>query len=100
METCHLNINELPILFVQQSGDYRIQYVLDTGSLSREVNCCHWKGVVCSNVTRNVHQLHLHGSLDVSGNSLTGEIPSNLGNLSNLVTSGLSDNNLTGRPPG
>ncbi|KAL7084558.1 hypothetical protein ACP275_14G230500 [Erythranthe tilingii] len=35
--------------------------MLSTWNISADVNCCNWKGVVCSNITggSHVHQLHL-----------------------------------------
>ncbi|KAL3620327.1 hypothetical protein CASFOL_035239 [Castilleja foliolosa] len=55
-----------------------------------EVNCCKWKGVVCSNITGHVHELHLHAS------DLSGKINPSLLSLRYLKYLDLSQNNFYG----
>ena len=52
---------------------------------------CDWYGITCSN--GSVTELRL------SGNSLSGSIPSELGNLTNLTGLYLNDNSLSGSIP-
>lgn len=73
------------------------------------LNCCNWKGVVCSNPTGHVHRLHLPSQslqgklnlstllnlkhltyLDLSRNKFEGTIPSLIGSFQNLEYLNLS----------
>ncbi|CAA0824290.1 disease resistance family protein / LRR family protein [Striga hermonthica] len=56
-------------------------------SWDTKYDCCTWKGVVCSNLTGRVLQLHLQG------NYLGGKISSSLPNLKRLKYLDLSQNN-------
>ncbi|KAL3620325.1 hypothetical protein CASFOL_035237 [Castilleja foliolosa] len=82
-----------------------------------EVNCCKWKGVVCSNITGHVHELHLQTSnltgklntsllslrylkyLDLSQNRFNQIFPSFIGSLTSLEYLNLSSIGFYGKIP-
>ncbi|KAG6405974.1 hypothetical protein SASPL_133570 [Salvia splendens] len=87
-------------------------------SWDSKVDCCKWKGVICSNSTGHVEQLHLQNNpslqgqinpsllnlkhlrfLDLSQNNLTQTIPSFLGSLRNLHHLNLSNAGFHGSVP-
>ena len=55
-------------------------------------DCCQWRGVLCSNYTGQVIELHLQAG------SLRGEISPSLVELEHLTSLDLSSNNFEGRP--
>ncbi|RVW73212.1 LRR receptor-like serine/threonine-protein kinase EFR [Vitis vinifera] len=75
-------------------------------SWNDSLHFCQWQGVTCSGRRQRVTTLrelvlsnnHLH-CLNLSTNSLQGEIPVELTNCSNLRTMDLTRNNLTGQIP-
>ncbi|GFP97618.1 probable inactive leucine-rich repeat receptor-like protein kinase at1g66830 [Phtheirospermum japonicum] len=85
-------------------------------SWNDKVNCCDWRGVICSDLTAleylnlrdnelSGHLTHQFGEfkslriLDLSNNSLSGVIPNNIGNLSPLEYLYIDENKLTGNLP-